>query len=456
MRIAWVSPLPPASSGIADYSATLLPRLSDFHEIELFFDGGRQPLEEIASRWRCRPVGELPAAAERFDLVVYQIGNSAPHHAESYRIALALPGVVVLHEFMLHHLVRGMTLAKGDGAGYIEEMRYAAGVSGERTARRLLDTHYPVDTWNFPLFERLVDRSRAILVHNEFARRRVLESRPLAHVGTIPMPVETGALVPPSAAEQSALKTALGLAPSTFLVASFGFVTPHKRLEVVLPAFARLREGRPDAELAIVGEVSPHYDFAAALDRFGGAGVRLVGRTEAATFDAWMRACDVAVNLRHPTGGETSASFIRLLACGRPTIVNPAGAFAEVPEGACLRLPLDGFEESILVAYLRTLADRAPLREAIGAQARSYAVAHHDAQAAADVYRERLAEAVAGGSPPLVAVPPLAPFPASDPWPALLAVVGGELADLGLGEADESVLAALAAQLTELAPDRGR
>lgn len=456
MRIAWVSPLPPASSGIADYSATLLPRLSGWHDIELFYDGGRQPLEAIARRWRCRPVGELPAAADRFDLIVYQIGNSAPHHAESYRIALELPGVVVLHEFMLHHLVRGLTLAKGDGAGYVEEMRYAAGRSGEMAARRLLDTHYPVDTWNFPLFERLVDRSRAILVHNEFARRRVLESRPLARVGTIPMPVETGDLVPPSATEQGALKTAFGLDPATFLVASFGLVTPHKRLEVALPAFARLRESRPDAELVIVGEVSPHYDFATARARFGAAGVRVVGRTDAATFDAWMRACDVAVNLRHPTGGETSASFVRLLAFGRPTIVNPAGAFAEVPEGACLRLPLDGFEESTLVAYLRMLVDRAPLRAAIGAQARAYAVARHDAQEAAHAYRERLEDAVVDGPPALVAVPPLASYPASDPWPALLAVVGGELADLGLGEADESVLAALAGHLSELAPDRVR
>ncbi len=456
MRIAWVSPLPPASSGIADYSAELLPHLSDRHEIELFYDGDVAPIAAIAKRWRCRPVGDLPGAAARFDLVVYQIGNSAPHHAASYRTALALPGVVVLHEYMLHHLVRGLTLAQGDTAGYLEEMRYAAGRSGEMAARRLLDTHYPVDTWNFPLFERLVDRSRAVVVHNEFARRRVLESRPLARVGTIPMPVETGELAPPSADEQRALKSDLALDPAAFLVASFGFVTPHKRLEVTLAAFARLRESHPDAGFVIVGEVSPHYDFAAALERFGSAGVRVLGRTEAPAFDAWMRACDVAVNLRHPTGGETSASLVRLLAFGRPTIVNPVGAFAEVPEGACLHLPLDGFEEATLVAYLRTLADRAPLRTAIGQQARAWAVAQHDAGAAARAYLERLEEAIAGGPPPFVAVPPLAPYPASDPWPALLAVLGGELADLGLGEVDESLLRVLAERLDELAPDGAR
>ncbi len=450
MRIAWVSPLPPASSGIADYSALLLPHLARRHELELFHDGDGPPAAAIAERWRCRPVALLPADAARFDLVVYQIGNSAPHHAESFRLALELPGVVVLHEFMLHHLVRGLTLAKGDAAGYCEEMRYAAGKSGEMAARRLLDTHYPVDTWNFPLFERLVDRSRAIVVHNEFARQRVLASRPLARVGTMPMPIETGLLLPPTPAEQRALKSRLGVDPDGFLVASFGFVTPHKRLEVALPAFARLRESHPGAEFVIVGECSPHYDFAAALARFGDRGVRVVGRTAEPEFDDWMRACDVALNLRHPTGGETSASLIRLLSFGRPTIVNQIGAFAEIPEGACLQLPLDGFEESTLVAYLRALADRAPMRAAIGAQARAHAAARHDAASAAAACLELLEQAAASAPPLAVAVPPLAPYPASDPWPALLGVIGGELADLGLGEADEQVLEQLAARLDEL------
>lgn len=455
MRIAWVSPLPPASSGIADYSATLLPRLARCHELELFYDGGTPPVAAIADRWRSRPVADLEGEAQRFELIVYQIGNSAPHHAESFRLALEFPGVVVLHEFMLHHLVRGLTLAAGDAAGYVEEMRYAAGRSGEMAARRLLDTHYPVDTWNYPLFERLVDRSRAVVVHSEFARQRVLASRPLARVGRMPMPIETDRLRPPTAAEQGALKARLGLAADAFIVASFGFVTPHKRLEVALPAFARLRQSHPTAEFVIVGETSPHYDFAAALTRFGAHGVRVIGRTGEGEFDDWMRACDVAVNLRHPTGGETSASFMRLLAFGRPTIVNQIGAFAEVPEGACLQLPLDGFEESTLVAYLCTLADRPQLAAAIGAQARAYAVSECSADAAAEICLELLERAAAGAPPDDVALPPLAPYAVSDLRPALLAVIGGELADLGLGESDEAVLAALAERLDDLG-DGGR
>ncbi|MEO8277890.1 MAG: glycosyltransferase family 4 protein [Thermoanaerobaculia bacterium] len=449
MRIAWVSPLPPASSGLADYSAVLLTHLEKRHELELFFDGDA-PGADSTTRWICRPVTELPALADRFDRIVYQIGNSAPHHSASYRIALEIPGVVVLHEFMLHHLVRGQTLARGDAAGYVAEMRYAAGRSGEVAARRLLDTHYPVDTWNYPLFERLVDRSRAVVVHSEFARRRVLESRPLARVAKVPMPIDTAALLPPTSEEQRALKASLGLDPQAFLVGSFGFVTPHKRLEVALPAFARLRESFPGATFAVVGEISPHYDFAAVRARFGDAGVQTVGRVDVQEFDRWMRASDVAINLRHPTGGETSASFVRLLSFGRPTIVNRTGAFAEVPEGACLHLPLDGFEEATLTSYLLALAKDPALRGAIGAQARNVAVEDFGVERSIAAYLDLLADESAGQAPVAVAVPPLAAFPVSDPWPVLLGAIGRELADLGLGESDEALLSEIAEKLTGL------
>lgn len=450
-RIAWVGPLPPATSGIADYSADLLPELATRCDLELYHEGGEAPAGEIAARFVCRSVAELDERrAAGYDHVVYQIGNSPPHHAATYRRALATPGVVVLHETMLHHLVRGLTLARGDAAAYREEMRYAAGRSGELAAQRLLDTHYPVDTWSYPLFERLVDRSLGVIVHSRFARHRVLASRPLAVVERVPMGIDLAATCPPAPGERARLRRALGVGDDELLVASFGFVTPQKRLEPALAAFARLRADEPRARFAIVGEVSPHYDLAELLARTGRDGVEVIGRTSGARFAEWMAATDIAVNLRHPTGGETSASLLRLLAFGRPVIVNTTGSFAEVPDGACVQVALDPAEEAMLEAAFRELAAEPELRAGIGAAARRFVEAEHGLAASAERYTEALEAISAAPSRPFVAVPPLAPWPASDPWPALLASVGGELADLGLGEADDELLAELAVRLEEL------
>src|SRR5580693_9108636 len=125
LRIAYWSPLPPMRSGIADYSAELLPALQRLMEVELIVpEGWRPPATTLAG---------LPAHSERdfahlvasgrFDAVLYQLGNNRDYHADIYRALLRHPGVVVLHEYVLHHLVRDLTLHAGEPEAYVGEMR---------------------------------------------------------------------------------------------------------------------------------------------------------------------------------------------------------------------------------------------------------------------------------------------------------------------------------------------
>lgn len=450
MRIAYASPLPPATSGIADYSAELLPALARAGVVPtLFYEGIEAPSGALRDRFEHARVAELAARASEFDVVVYQIGNSAPHHASIYRMALAVPGVVVLHEYMLHHLVKELTLVRGDAEGYVEAMRYSAGATGERAARRLLDTHYPVDPWRFPLFEPLVDRSRGVIVHSRFAARRVLASRAAAAVDVVPFPVDLARLPATDASARAAARAELGIAPETFLVATFGFVTPHKRLEPTLSAFAELRRRRPAAELWICGEVSPHFDLASILRQFGTDGVRVTGRLDLAVFHAAMRATDVAVNLRHPTGGETSASLLRLLGTGVPTVVTDTGSFAELPDGVVAKLPIDDCESELLLALLLRLADDGALRQGLARSARRHVAEHHALDAAAGAYAAAISR-LAGCDPAPAAVPPLARGGTDDPRTALAAALGAALVDLGRDERDVAMLGDLAATLAEL------
>lgn len=453
MRVAYFSPLPPMRSGIADYSAELLPHLAAHWDVELFVDDGFRVEESLASRFPVRGHRAFPALWEagRFDAVVYQVGNNADYHARIYEMLLRFPGIVVLHEPMLHHLVRGMTLARNDTAGYVEAMRYAYGKTGQAMARRSLDTGIPLDVWSYPLFERVVDASLGLIVHNETTAERVRASRPLARIARVPHHLSVPD--PPDADRLAEIRRSLGIPPEAFVVASFGFITPAKRIEVSLRAFARLRRAVPDAVYLLVGEVSPHYDLAGLLKPEVSPGVVVVGRTEIDRFLLYMSAVDVAVNLRYPSAGETSGTLIRLLGLGKPVIVSNTGSFAEIPDDCCAKVDLDETEEELLAAYLLRLAKDADLRQRMGGNARRHMLAHHTLEGSANGYAAFVQEAVSAPRPQPV-VPPLAAYPPSDVFSELVADVAGQVVDLGVGEAEEDLLREIAAILVDLNLDR--
>ena len=59
--------------------------------------------------------------------------------------------------------------------------------------------------------------------------------------------------------------------------------------------------------------------------------VHITGFLDFDEFAAAIAACDLCLNLRYPTAGETSAALLRTLALGRPTVVSDYAQFAELP-----------------------------------------------------------------------------------------------------------------------------
>ena len=106
-----------------------------------------------------------------------------------------------------------------------------------------------------------------------------------------------------------------------------------------------------------------------------------------------MRACDVLVNLRFPTMGETSGSVIRGLSLGKALVVSDVGWFAELPDGVALKIPVDDYEVPLLEAALGFAAEH---RDALGAAARAYVDREHALDRAADAYVAALEVAARG------------------------------------------------------------
>ncbi|MGH9361749.1 MAG: glycosyltransferase family 4 protein, partial [Thermoanaerobaculia bacterium] len=445
-RLAYVSPLPPLASGIADYSAELLPHLARHCAVEVFAEPGpRPPRALIEALPPVQPLADLPARAADFDAVLYQLGNNGDFHAGAYRALFTTPGIVVLHELVLHHMVRELTLVAGDRDAYFDEVRYCCGRSGWLLAKRSLDTGTGLDVWSYPLFERVVDASLGVLVHSAGSRQRVLASRPRAQAHAVPFPWSGAGDT--AAADAAALRARLGLPPDALLIAAFGYMTRAKRLDVALRAFARIAPRHPQAVFVVAGEVAKDYDVATLVPEELRPRIVFTGRTPPADFLGLMAAANLAVNLRWPSAGETSATLIRLLGMGRPVVVTDAGSFAELPGGTCAKVPPDQAEEELLAAYLDALAADPALRRAMGEAARRHVEAHHRVEVTAAAYAAAVEAILAAGTRPVPAVPPLAPYPPEDVLSDLIAEATADAVDLGAGEDEDELLRGLAEDL---------
>lgn len=387
-RLAYFSPLPPGGGGIADYSAELLPYLAGLAQVTLFAPHPDQVAAELASVFEVRSVSDYGSDFARYDVALYQMGNSM-HHEELYPVLLRYPGVTVLHDYGLHHFMVAHTIPQGDFVGYARALGYALGTEGIDLAYRIRQdqTEYPY--FALPLNERVLDHSLGVIVHSQYAKRQVLEVRPNLPVAVIPAPIRT---------ELSSLRSRqeLGCPEDALIFVSAGHVIAIKQVTAALEAFARLRTDFPQARFVVVGdELKQDLDLQAWLRQheLGDAVISTGYLADLRDFLSWIAAADVLINLRSPTVGETSATALRGLAAGRPVIVMDHGWYAELPDDACIKIaPNDG---EALYQAMRRLAGDPALRRAIGQRAVAYAQHEHTLAAAARGYLAFIEETVA-------------------------------------------------------------
>lgn len=348
-RLAFFSPLPPVKSGIADYSAALLDPLKKQADVTLFTDATH------------------PFDASRFDAALYQIGNN-PHHSFVYDRAIQTPGVVVLHEANLHHLIADVTIRRGDWPAYLREVKFDGGEAALEYAIKHVQTlERGPDYDGVPMLRRILSKSTGVIVHSHCVEQAVRDTGFAGPVAVIPH----GAWLPDT--EGSLHRQRLGIDPSTPLIGIFGFLKPYKRIAESLRAFRRLLKLQPNVKMILVGEPHPELSLQSLIHSLGlGASVRIIGFTPIEDFVGYLAACDIILNLRFPTVGESSGTLLRSLGLGKAVIVSNIGSFAEYPDSICLKAPVDSTEEDTLFEYLNLLVTRPDLRKAMGQRAREW------------------------------------------------------------------------------------
>lgn len=386
LKLAYVSPLPPERSGIADYSAELLPELAKHYKIEAIVAQDSVVDPWINENLVIRTVQWFVENSDYYDRVVYHFGNSVFHH-HMFDLLEKVPGVVVLHDFFLSDALAQMEAHGLSKKCWANELYKAHGY------KALYEHAYTADPKNiiskYPCSLSVIQKSLGVIVHSSYSLR-LTESwfGGELHDWTV-IPLMRGRR---SKESKAFARRKLGISNDAFLVCTFGMLGETKFNDRLLEAWLNSSlSGNENCCLVFVGE-NDHGSYGLDLltsikDSKCSDRINITGWTSQEVFCDYLSAADVGVQLRGKSRGETSAAVLDCMNYGLPTIINANGSMADIDDKAVWKLP-DDFTCEQLISGLEALYQDKHARQKIGAYASNTITKKHDRKQCAELYAD--------------------------------------------------------------------
>ena len=390
--MAYISPLPPEPTGIADYSAELLPELSRYYEIEVVVSQERMSDPWVRANFPIRNATWFDQHADRFDRLLYHIGNSGAHGYQ-FDLLEKHAGMVVLHDFFLSNAFDYLDRI-GVRPGWLAQNLFLS--HGYKALKSFVQDREQA-VWTYPANKPVLDRAGGVIVHSNVVKHWAEN-----HYGrgfTTDWHVVPQARRLPYGIDRCAARARLGIGQDVFLTCSFGLLGPTKLNHRLLDAWLTSRLSQDErCQLTFVGQNAAGAYGADLNRRIRQCGVgdriKITGWASKEMYRNYLAAADLAVQLRTRSRGETPRSMLDCLAHGTPTVINAHGTAADFPESVVVKLP-DDFTDEALAAAIDHLrkddADRARLeRSGI-----DFIRTRHSPALAAAMYRNAI-ESMAG------------------------------------------------------------
>lgn len=394
MRVAWVAPLA-SESAIALVTVTVAEEMRRMGvDLDLWSSdtGETLPAEVPVVRYT---VGDaFEHALRQYDAVVYSLGDSLTFHKDVLTMARRVPGTIVLHDLVVHHLVVAWYFQGPAGIpGYLDALDHWYGADVKARAAEAFE--YVDGAWRvrgdafhlwetdlvtaYPLFEDTLLKATGVIVHSNFLHERVAS---IAHVPVRHLPLPSVRRPSRPHSPDQAPATPLDIPEGRTVLLTIGHLNPNKRVLEVIDVLGRHPDIAARVLYVVIGsqqDAQHTRQVRDAVRRCALEGsVRLVGRCSDDELHDWVARGDVCVTLRHPVMEGASLSVVEQMAAAKAVVVTNDGVYAEAPDDAVCKID-PGKEREQLPDVLRRLIDDPHGRRALGERARAYAEAVHRA-----------------------------------------------------------------------------
>lgn len=385
-KMAYFSPLPNQPSGIADYSAELLPELDKYFDIDLYVDCC------VKDAWLVKNLKifswqEFSKHHEEYDAIVYQMGNSH-YHAYMYDLLQKYPGIIVLHDFFLSGLIFSLSL-KDKPHLFAQELYYSHG----REAYLMLQQLNGIEeaSKKFPCNRRVLESALGTIVHSPFSielKDKFYPERIMAPFHFIRHMRRLSSEI--SEADRNRLRAKFGFSDDEILICSFGFLAFTKLNHILLESYLNLPDqARAKTRLIFIGKLCENdygYKLLKQIKKHKAKKrVIITGYQGKEAYKDYLSIADIAVQLRCCSRGETSGTVLDCLANGVPVIVNAYATLNDYPDDVVAKIPEDAPCSLLKQKLLNLIADK-KLRKELSKRGRAYVAEQHDPKKIAAQY----------------------------------------------------------------------
>lgn len=366
--LSWFTPLPPARNGIADYAAMLLGEIARSTPCVCYCE---DPLAQTPEGVEARDPAQAFRHLTPQSPILHQIGNNRGH-VFALDALRRFGGVTSLHDLSLLYVHE---LGSAKMADLFGRMRLSTPALSDIYARHWRDAGVKTAA-NYILFDmagEILSRSQRVIVHSEFARRKLAAvhgEQAAAKIAVIPHFAKR-----PAVATSRQARRELGLGAEETLLLTSGFATGAKRFDWLIEALHQLQQkGRRFRWIHAGEERASEYALSKAIQERPGLAdlCDITGYLSEEKLDCYIAAADIVINLRFPSVGESSGTLARAFSAGRCCIVSDTAAYAEIPRDVVVHTPVFDTVGALARALDQLISDRA-LRDLFGQRARQYA-----------------------------------------------------------------------------------
>lgn len=315
--LAVLSPLPPAHSGVADYTAATLRPLTQVANLHMF-------TPTVGARWEAGwstlgSVSSLALSSKRFEATICVMGNSF-HHKQVHEYLMNYGGACIAHDarqidYYFHELgiPVALAIARREMGRDVDQAELTKWLLNQRELPTLF-------------LSELVAAGKPLMVHSPTTAKeieRLYGTKPVL----LPFAQYSESVLDRLSVEgRKAARERLSLGPRSVVLVTFGIVSDDKAPQEIIWALNLLRSWGVDAELVfcgmappgmhqMIGQLTTRLDIARHVRTFTQA-------IDGETYRDYLVAADVGIQLRTYFMGGLSGALNDCIAAALPSIAN--------------------------------------------------------------------------------------------------------------------------------------